>query len=91
MGVIVIGLGTSRSVGEKFGCMWERLEGPATNLGALATSLGAPVTSFGVPTTSFGAPATTLEAPLITVEQFGKNNIFFGCHGARRYEGTWEI
>jgi len=63
MGVIVIGLGTSRSARENFGCTWERL--------------GAPVTSLGAPTTSLGTPATTLGAPRITVEQSGKN-IFFG-------------
>jgi len=70
MGVIVKGLGTSRSAGENFGCTWERL-------GAPATSLGVPVTSLSAPTTSLGAPVTTLGAPQITVEQSGKN-IFFG-------------
>jgi hypothetical protein len=31
-----------------------------------------------VPAISLGVPATNLGAPQITVEQFGKNNIFFG-------------
>jgi len=33
---------------------------------------------MGAPATKLGALATCLEAPRITVEQFGKNNIFFG-------------
>ena len=33
---------------------------------------------LGVRTTNLGAPATTLGAPRITVEQYGRNNIFFG-------------
>jgi len=70
MRVIVIGLGTSRSAGENFGCTWE-------HLGTPATSLGAPATSLGAPTTSLGAPAIILGAPRITVEQSGKD-IFFG-------------
>jgi len=77
MGVIVIGLGTSRSARENFGCTWEHLGAPATSLGVPATSLGVPVTRLSAPTTSLGAPATTLGAPQITVEQSGKT-IFFG-------------
>ena len=69
MRVIVIGLGTSRSAGENFGCTWE-------HLGTPATSLGAPATSLGAPTTSLGAPAIFLGAPRITVEQSGKD-----CYG----------
>jgi hypothetical protein len=75
MGVIVIGLGTSRSAGENFGCTWEYL-------GVPATSPGAPVTSFSAPTTSLDATATTLGAPRITVEQCGRNIIFGNAAGA---------
>jgi len=42
MGVIVIGLGTSRSGGENIRCTWERLGVPATSLIMPATTLGAP-------------------------------------------------
>jgi len=65
-GVIGIGLGTSRSGGENFGCTWEYLGALETNLGALTTSLGTPMSA-----------ATSLGAPWITVEQSEKN-IFFG-------------
>jgi len=41
MGVIVIGLGTHRSVGENSGCTWEHLSAPAISVGAPTTSLGA--------------------------------------------------
>jgi len=34
MGVIVIGLGTTRSAGENFGRSWEHLGAPTTSLGA---------------------------------------------------------
>jgi hypothetical protein len=63
MGVIVIGLGTPRSAGEKFGCIWKLL--------------GAPVRSLEVPMTDLGAPGQGLGAPRITIAQSGKHNIFF--------------
>jgi len=42
MGVIMIGFGTPRSVGENFGSTWEHLGVPLTSLGAPTTSLTAP-------------------------------------------------
>jgi hypothetical protein len=83
MGVIVIGLGTSRSAGENFVCTRERLGVLATSLGALVTSLEAAVSSLCALTTRLGAPATTLGAPRITVEKRGKNIFFGNAAGAR--------
>ena len=53
-------------------------QAPVTCPGVPSTGLGAPVTCPGAPAAGLGAPATSLGATRITVEQFGKNNIFFG-------------
>jgi len=49
-----------------------------TNLAVLMTYLGALMIILGAPTTSLGTLPPCLGAPQTTVEQFGKNNIFFG-------------
>jgi len=52
MGVIVRSLGTPRSTGENFGCTWERLGSPRTNLAASGSTSDKPVS----PNNKSGSP-----------------------------------
>ena len=78
IGVILIFVGIPRSAREYFGCTWEQLGAPVTNLEVLPTSPEAPMANLGALIISLGVLVTSLGALRTTVEQSGKHIIIFG-------------